>query len=203
MVRGRITMSTRKKKKQRTTAEDRRMGERFHKLRLRLRPDLVTAEAFGEALRPPVTGQTARNWERGIYPIPVRDQRAICKLLPCDIEDLFAAPDAPLRREMTPPAPKTLEEQINDARQQLNGVIKRAISQYPLPEGWPLLRDFWVQSDADDEIDAMNESIVNSIANHIERSGDRELAKSIRELFDSIQFDEGLNRHIESYDGSS
>ena len=80
------------------TADDRRMGARFHELRLVLRPDLTGSQAFAEALRPPVTAQTVRNWQSG-HPIPDKMKRAISELTGCDLEDFFAELGAPFKRE--------------------------------------------------------------------------------------------------------
>src|SRR6516225_935823 len=88
------------RKKQRATAEDSPMGERFRGLRNRLRPDLASARDFGDALRPPVTSQTVLNWEHGRH-IPRSRQRAVCKLLDCVPADLWSPLGSETLREVT------------------------------------------------------------------------------------------------------
>jgi hypothetical protein len=64
-----------KHKRRRIATDDRRMGARFRELRLRLCPDLARHQTFGDALHPPVTAQTIRNWEHGRH-IPDKAKRA-------------------------------------------------------------------------------------------------------------------------------
>jgi hypothetical protein len=88
-------------RKRRRAVEAKRIGLRFRWLRLHLRSDLKTQQAFGEGLGPPVTGATVSNWEQG-KPISDTSKFSICKLIGCDIEDFYAWPaDAPLRRNKT------------------------------------------------------------------------------------------------------
>ena len=86
-----------KRRRWRPTADDRQMGARFRELRLRLRSDLEKHQAFGDALHPPVTAQTVRNWQHG-RPIPDKMKRAIAKVLGCQPADFYEPVGAPLRR---------------------------------------------------------------------------------------------------------
>src|SRR6516225_4557458 len=122
------------RKKQRATA-DSLMGARFRELRNRLRPDLASAQEFGDALR--VTAQTVRNWEHGRH-IPVPQQRAVCKLLGCAPADLWSPPgEMTLReaRETIQDAAETLQEarqvmeQISQKMEQMRQEMQEAEEQ--------------------------------------------------------------------------
>jgi DNA-binding transcriptional regulator YiaG len=104
------------RKKQRATAEDSPMGERFRELRNRLRPDLASARDFGDALRPPVTSQTVLNWEHGRH-IPRSQQRAVCKLLGCEPADLWSKPGSETLRWATETLQEATETMVQQHRE--------------------------------------------------------------------------------------
>lgn len=75
------------------TSFDVAMGARFRELRLWLRPDLANPDRFGVAMvdngRPPISGQTIRNWERGGIASLAALHR-VCEFLGCHPREFYA-----------------------------------------------------------------------------------------------------------------